>query len=359
MHFDQAEFERYRLHPGDLLLNEGQTPELLGRPAIYRGTPADVAFTNSLIRFQARDGIDPRWALAVFRHHMHAGRFTRESRITTNIAHLSAARFKTVEFPVPPLDEQRRIVEILEDHLSRLDAATSYLRAACRRAQALLPVALAHVLSETSGRMTTLGAVAKWGSGGTPTARNPAFYQGGTIPWLNSGDLTDGPVAEVPKRITDAGFASSSVKWVPPGSLLIAMYGATIGRVGVTTFALTTNQAVAFAQPGAAASAEFLFWYLRSQRPALVAAGKGGAQPNISQSILKEWPVVVPSLFDQHAFVTRAQRLQDGINTLSQQERRLAARAKRLRRSLLAAAFTGRLTGVRDVSEVIEELAGV
>ena len=143
MHFDQQEFERYRLVPGDVLLNEGQTPELLGRPAIYRGLPADVAFTNSLIRFQARRGIDPRWALAVFRHHMHSGRFTRESRITTNIAHLSASRFKSIEFPVPPLDEQRRIVEILEDHLSRLDAAPAVLFA-FHRVEALRASLLHH-----------------------------------------------------------------------------------------------------------------------------------------------------------------------------------------------------------------------
>ena len=111
-----------RLFVGDILLNEGQSAELLGRPAMYRGEPPEVAFTNSLLRFRAGPGIEPDWALVVFRHHMHSGRFTRESRITTNIAHLSAARFKPVEFPVPPIEEQRRIVEEL-DRLSSVMAA--------------------------------------------------------------------------------------------------------------------------------------------------------------------------------------------------------------------------------------------
>ena len=112
MDITDAEWERYRLHPGDVLLNEGQSPHLLGRPAVYRGDPPDVAFTNSLIRFRPRDGVDPEWALLVFRAHMHSGRFQRESKITTNIAHLAAGRFKTVEFPVPPLDEQsERVAE--------------------------------------------------------------------------------------------------------------------------------------------------------------------------------------------------------------------------------------------------------
>ena len=105
-------FERFRLHPGDILLNEGQTPDLLGRPAIYRGNPPGVAFTNSLIRFKAGPGVLPEFALLVFRRHMHAGRFKRESRITTNIAHLSAARLKPIEFPIPPVAEQQRLVEM-------------------------------------------------------------------------------------------------------------------------------------------------------------------------------------------------------------------------------------------------------
>lgn len=69
-----------------MLLNEGQTPELLGRPAMYRGEPPGVAFTDSLIRFNAGERVDPEFALLVFRRHMRAGRFKRESRITTNIA---------------------------------------------------------------------------------------------------------------------------------------------------------------------------------------------------------------------------------------------------------------------------------
>ncbi len=111
MDFSPGMFERFRLSPGDVLLNEGQSPELLGRPAIYRGEPPDVAFTNSLLRFRVRDGVLPEWALLVFRRHMHSGRFALESRITTNIAHLSAGRLKAVEFPIPPLEEQRSLVK--------------------------------------------------------------------------------------------------------------------------------------------------------------------------------------------------------------------------------------------------------
>lgn len=138
MDMSDAEWERFKLRDGDVLLNEGQSPEFLGRPAIYRGDPSDVAFTNSLIRFQANPGVDPEWALLVFRSHMHNRRFMRESQITTNIAHLAAGRFKTVEFPLPPIEEQRRRVAGARarlDACSRLrsEAETSLKRAASLR----------------------------------------------------------------------------------------------------------------------------------------------------------------------------------------------------------------------------------
>lgn len=111
MHWPEGVFDRFKLQPGDVLLNEGQTPEFLGRPALYRGDPPDVAFTNSILRFKAGDAVMPEFAVLVFRRHMRAGRFKRESRITTNIAHLSAARLKPIEFPIPPLGEQQAIVD--------------------------------------------------------------------------------------------------------------------------------------------------------------------------------------------------------------------------------------------------------
>lgn len=125
MDFPPEVFEKYRLVEGDILLNEGQSPEYLGRPAMYRGHPKDIAFTNSLLRFRAGPEVDPEWALLVFRRHMHAGRFMREVRITTNIAHLSAGRFKEVEFPLPPLPEQKRIVSETKDRLAEIARLSS------------------------------------------------------------------------------------------------------------------------------------------------------------------------------------------------------------------------------------------
>ncbi|MDQ0811402.1 type I restriction enzyme S subunit [Streptomyces sp. B3I7] len=130
-------WEKYRLEPGDVLLNEGQSPHLVGRPALYRGVPEEVAFTNSLLRFKAGDGVLPEWALLVFRRHLHAKRFMREVRITTNIAHLSSKRLKQVEFPVPPLDVQKRLVQQSEELLSGIAVMDRQVSVGLKRADAL------------------------------------------------------------------------------------------------------------------------------------------------------------------------------------------------------------------------------
>jgi len=110
MNFTPDEFETFALIPGDILLNEGQTPDLLGRPAIYNGEIENCCFQKTLLRFRPNVGILPEFALLVFRHYMRSGRFKRESRITTNLAHLTQVRFVVIEFPIPPTVEQAEIV---------------------------------------------------------------------------------------------------------------------------------------------------------------------------------------------------------------------------------------------------------
>lgn len=110
MNFTPAEQKTYRLIREDILVNEGQSPELVGRPAMYRGQPERACYQNSLIRFRATDQVNSHFALLIFRHYLHDGHFTRAARWSTNIAHLGVARFGAMPFPLPPLAEQGRIV---------------------------------------------------------------------------------------------------------------------------------------------------------------------------------------------------------------------------------------------------------
>jgi len=267
---------------------------------------------------------------------------------------------KAWPIPLPSLTEQRRIVELLEDHLSRLGAAARSLDVVAYRSRSLLLSQLAREFRPSSGAESTLGAVADWGSGGTPKARTPTFYEGGEIPWVVSGELKDDVLTEVAGRITQEGLKESSAKWVPAGALLVAMYGATIGRLALTTEPVTTRQAVAHALPHQdVVTAEYMFWFLLSQRRLLVAAGQGGAQPNISQTVLKAWPIRIPALCVQAKAVLAAHSLRDSTRRIQSSAQALHARQGLLRGALLSAAFTGRLTGRAADDEVVEELANV
>ncbi|MFH0728098.1 MAG: restriction endonuclease subunit S [Pseudomonadota bacterium] len=124
MHFSPLDYEKYRLIPGDILLNEGQSLELIGRPAMYRGEIPGACFTNTLVRFQSFAGIIPEYSLFLFKYYMHSGRFRKIAQISTNIAHLGAERFANLEFPIPPFDEQKELVSIIDDLMSRIHRTT-------------------------------------------------------------------------------------------------------------------------------------------------------------------------------------------------------------------------------------------
>jgi type I restriction enzyme S subunit len=127
MNFTPEEYETFRLEPGDVLLNEGQSLEWVGRAAIYRGVPKGACFQNTLVRFRAGPRVLSEFALLVFRHYVYGQRFRRIARWTTNIAHLGADRFSEIEFPVPPLLEQERIVACTDEQFTRLEAGVQSL----------------------------------------------------------------------------------------------------------------------------------------------------------------------------------------------------------------------------------------
>lgn len=137
MNFTPNEFETYRLGSGDILLNEGQSMELVGRPAIYRDEVPGACFTNTLVRFRVYDNVDTDYALRVFLAYLKNGRFQKIATITVNIAHLGAGRFAEIEFPLPPIEEQAAIIEEVDRHFSLIDAAEKAINLSMARASRL------------------------------------------------------------------------------------------------------------------------------------------------------------------------------------------------------------------------------
>ena len=185
-----------------------------------------------------------------------------------------------------------------------------------------------------------LGDVAKTSSGGTPKRTVSAYYGGG-IPWIKSGELGDSTVYETSETISKTGLEGSSAKIFPKGTLCVALYGATVGKLGILGVEAATNQAVCGIFLPPEIDTRFAYRFLESKRRQLAESAKGGAQPNISQEIIRDLQFPIPTLDEQRRIVAEIEkqftRLDAGIAAL----RRTQANLKRYRAGVLKAACEG------------------
>ncbi|WP_426880478.1 restriction endonuclease subunit S [Serratia bockelmannii] len=162
------------------------------------------------------------------------------------------------------------------------------------------------------------------GSGGTPSKSKPEYYEGGDIPWIKSGDLKDSTIYDANEYITVAGLENSSAKIVEKDSILIAMYGATVGRLAILGINAATNQAICNIRPDTTiADMKYLYYFLKSKFSYFVENAVGGAQPNISQGLIKSLEVPLPSLSEQKRIADILDKA-DGIRQKREQTIKLA-----------------------------------
>ncbi|MGC1375687.1 MAG: restriction endonuclease subunit S [Anaerolineales bacterium] len=192
--------------------------------------------------------------------------------------------------------------------------------------------------------LTRLENCGEWGSGGTPKRTNPLYYQRGTIPWLVIGDLNDNVVTKATTYITEAGLRNSSTQLLPVNTLLVAMYGS-IGKLGITGIECATNQAIAYCKPFTdLVLLKYLFYALMNSKNELMAQGQGGAQQNISQTILKAYTIPLAPANEQKRIVDKLDSFLARVDACQTQLERIPHMLKRLRQSTLDAATSGRLT---------------
>ena len=188
-----------------------------------------------------------------------------------------------------------------------------------------------------------LGEVCLTTSGGTPNRGNKEFYEG-AIPWVKSGELDRGLILETEERISEEAIKNSSAKIFPKGTLLIALYGATIGKLAFLGIDAASNQAVCGIFKSEKINSNYLFNFLFYKKPTLVKQSIGGAQPNISQGILKNLEIPIPSIDEQQKIVTKIEELFSQLENGKQQLLTAQKQLKTYRQSLLKSAFEGRLT---------------
>ena len=228
--------------------------------------------------------------------------------------------------------EKERLIK--EGKIKRSRKTTKTSDAACDKQEVPFEVPSAWV-------WTTLGEIGTWESGATPSRQRKEYY-GGEIPWLKTGDLNDGKIIEIPEFITQKALEETSVKLIPTGSVLIAMYGATIGKIGILTFPATTNQACC-ACVDYKIEQMYLFYFLLASKAMFVAMGGGGAQPNISKEKIVSTSIPLPPLAEQQRIVEEIVRWFKLIDIIEQGKADLQSTIKQAKNKILDLAIHGKL----------------
>lgn len=262
---------------------------------------------------------------------------------------LTQGSLKSIPVKLASLPEQRAIVKKLESLFSSLDAGVADLK----KAQQQLKIYRQAVLKkafEGEWIQLKLEDVAKWGSGGTPSRRNSSFFIG-SIPWVKTGELNSKFINDSEEKISEEAIKKSSAKLFPSGSVAIAMYGATIGKASIFGSEMSTNQACAVGQCYDNIFNEFLYYFLVSQKQQFIKLGIGGAQPNISQGTIKNYPIKLPSIAEQHEIVKQIESRLSVCDSIEQNIKESLEKAEALRQSILKKAFEGNLLTAQELAE--------
>ena len=262
--------------------------------------------------------------------------------------------------PLPPLPIQRAIADFLDGETARIDALIVKKRSLVDLLQERwietvrelvtgnvrfndpLQVNQKEVAWDTAN-IVKLSQFLRFGSGTKPPSADESMY-GGPIPWVLTGDLKDSNLRKTSRTVTEKAVREFGPLVVhPPKSLVIAMYGATIGKLAILDIPACVNQACSVLTPRGEDTVEFVFYWLLAHRKQLVERGYGAGQPNISQELLKGLRIALPKVSTQNAIV---HRLSQHRACVSETKRKLHQQLKLLsehRQALITAAVTGQL----------------
>ena len=351
---NDEDIEQYSLEKNDLLFNRTNSSEWVGKTAIYKEEQPAI-YAGYLIRIKPLL-ISPDYLNTVMNSGYYRDWCYDVKTDAVNQSNINAQKLSQLMIPIPPLKEQGRIVAEMDKWISLIDIVKNGkgdLLTVIKQAKSkILDLAIhgklvpqdpndeppIELLKRINPDFTPcdnghypnipfdiprnwiwveLGKIGRWQSGSTPNRLNKAYY-GGNIPWLKTGDLNDGYITHIPEYITEKALNETSVKLNPIGSVLIAMYGATIGKIGILTFAATTNQACCACDVFEGIEKEYLFYFLLSHKEEFIKLGGGGAQPNISKEKIVSTYIPLPPNAEQIRIIKTIHQLFDQLDIITE-----------------------------------------
>ena len=227
------------------------------------------------------------------------------------VNNLNSELVRSVNVCIPPREEQERIVAELDCLSGVIERKREQLKQLDALAQSIFYQMFGDPITNEKGwEVKKLGEVCKTTSGGTPSKGHNEYYEGGTIPWLRSGEVNKMYIYDTELFITEEGLQNSSAKWFPENTVVVAMYGATVGQVGILKNKMTTNQAICGIFPNEDFVPIYLYHFLLSKKEEYLKLAAGGAQPNISQNIVRDTLVCCPSIATQQDFAEKIEAIE-------------------------------------------------
>ncbi len=356
----EAEIERFRLKQGQVIVTkDSEAWDDIGIPAFVTEDMPNVLCGYHLSVFEPGPELDGGFLAWLCRSEPLNDQFKLAANGVTRYG-VGQYPMKNAFIALPPLDTQRRIARFLDEKTARIDGLTEKKRELLDRLaekrQAIITRAVTKGLNPDAGGMTPhgwetwkLSHAYRIGSGTTPTSGDTRFYtsSGGT-PWVTTAELRENYISDTKKQVTQEALEDfPSLRLYGPDSVMMAMYGATIGRLGMTRAPATCNQACCVFERSERFDNRFLFYWLWHRRDDLIALSFGGAQPNLSQQDLREELALCPPLATQRRIARFLDEKAAQIDVIVNQVLRSLDHLSEYRRALITMAVTGQLADLR------------
>lgn len=360
----QPEINRFGLQLGDVIITkDSETPDDIGIAAAVDYTAPDLlcGYHLALIRPRTEEA-DPTFLAKQLRHHRLARYFGQRANGLTRYG-LPTAVVANAPLWLPEPDTQRAIgafLRLADEAIAKTEAVIAKLkqvragllhdlltRGLDEHAQLRDPIAHPEQFQDSPlGRIPREWEVVPLTekcdsfAGGTPSRGSSMFF-GGSIPWVKSSEVNQDEITATDELLTEAGLQASSAKWIPAGTPLIAMYGATAGQVSWLAIDATANQAVLAVVPRSDdTSARFVFWILRFVAPRIVGLATGSGQPNLSKVIVDRSSLALPYNVEEQK---RIASVIDEAASYQFAEQMTLRKLQRLKSGLMADLLTGRV----------------
>ena len=344
---DDADYEKYILKEGDIVF--ARTGNTTGKGYVYNREHGELVYAGFLIKYSIDNNIAKHNFIKYVIQSKRYWDWVNIMSTRSGQPGINSNEYSSFIVQLPPLKEQEKIASILSTVDEQIDNVDALIEKNKELKKGLMQTLLTKGIGHTKFKKTEIGEIpeawevkkiidiANTTSGGTPSRAKKEYYENGIYPWVKTGELYNKYISKTEEYITEDALKKSSAKLVPEGAVIIAMYGATIGKLSIAKRSVTTNQACcSIICNNNICYNEYLYYRLNFEKENIINLGAGGAQPNISQDIIKNYKLAIPTRGEQQRIVLILSELDKKIDEYENKKQKLEALKNGLMQQLLS-----------------------